>query len=138
MLALVLATHAPCHFVFLSLGYLVHLRFQVRLLLLPQQQTEVVVLFFFFFSEVEFTIEDVDVIIPHQASRAGIEMFKRMQPSVTAKVITTLAENGNCIAASIPMSLHYAIQQDKLKRGETCLLIGTAAGFSIGALLFKY
>jgi 3-oxoacyl-[acyl-carrier-protein] synthase-3 len=91
-----------------------------------------------FFSEVEFTIEDVDVIIPHQASRAGIEMFKRMQPSVTAKVITTLAENGNCIAASIPMSLHYAIQQDKLKRGETCLLIGTAAGFSIGALLFKY
>lgn len=92
----------------------------------------------FFFSDLDYEIEDINVIIPHQASGIGLEMFKKMQPSISAKVITTLAENGNCIAASIPMSLHYAIQQEKLKRGQTCFLIGTASGFSIGALLFEY
>ncbi|WP_242157100.1 3-oxoacyl-[acyl-carrier-protein] synthase III C-terminal domain-containing protein [Aestuariivivens sediminis] len=91
-----------------------------------------------FFSNLDYTIEDIHIIIPHQASRIGMEMFNKMQPSIGAKVITTLAENGNCIAASIPMSLHYAIQHEKLKRGQTCFLIGTAAGFSIGALLFEY
>jgi 3-oxoacyl-[acyl-carrier-protein] synthase-3 len=36
------------------------------------------------------------------------------------------------------MAIHDAIQQKKLKRGQTCLLIGTSAGFSIGAILFTY
>lgn len=91
-----------------------------------------------FFNDLDYAIEDVDIIIPHQASRAGLEMFKRMHSKSEVKVIDTLAKNGNCIAASIPISLHIAIQQEKLKRGQTCLLIGTGAGFSIGAILFKY
>ena len=91
-----------------------------------------------FFIDINYDIEDIDIIIPHQASRAGLEMFKRTHPKSSEKIIDTLAENGNCIAASIPISLHIAIQKERLKRGQTCLLIGTGAGFSIGALLLKY
>ncbi len=91
-----------------------------------------------FFNDLDYAIEDIDIVIPHQASRAGLEMFKRMIPKSSGKVMETLSENGNCIAASIPISLHIAIRQEKLKREQTCLLIGTGAGFSIGALLFRY
>jgi 3-oxoacyl-[acyl-carrier-protein] synthase-3 len=91
-----------------------------------------------FFDDLDYTIQDVDVIIPHQASKLGLEMFKKMQLLSDKKVMSSLAENGNCIAASIPITLHNTIKQGKLIRGQTCLLIGTAAGFSIGALLFEY
>ncbi len=91
-----------------------------------------------FFSDIPYSLDDVDVIVPHQASRAGLEMFKRMHPASASKIIDTLAETGNCIAASIPISLHMAIQNGKLNRGDTCLLIGTGAGLSIGALLLEY
>jgi 3-oxoacyl-[acyl-carrier-protein] synthase-3 len=91
-----------------------------------------------FFNDLEYSIEDIDIIIPHQASGTGLAMFKRMYPKSAGKLFDNLAENGNCIAASIPISLHIAIQKERLKRGQTCLLIGTGAGFSIGALLLKY
>ena len=32
----------------------------------------------------------------------------------------------------------FKIHHNKLKRGNLCLLIGTSAGFSIGASLFRY
>ncbi|AUP80986.1 3-oxoacyl-ACP synthase III family protein [Flavivirga eckloniae] len=91
-----------------------------------------------FFKDLPIKIEDIDLIIPHQASSTGLEIFKNMYAFNESQVIDTLAENGNCIAASIPLTLHDAITKKKLKRGQTCLLIGTSAGFSIGALLFQY
>ena len=49
-----------------------------------------------------------------------------------------LGEYGNCIAASIPLLLHQCIVDKKLNRGNLCLTLGTSAGFSIGASLFRY
>ncbi|UAM99209.1 hypothetical protein K8354_05140 [Polaribacter litorisediminis] len=91
-----------------------------------------------FFSDIDSSMEDIDLVIPHQASRAGLAMMKRAKLFPKAQIIDNLYKNGNCIAASIPMALHDAIQQKKLKRGQTCFLIGTSAGFSIGAILFTY
>ena len=42
------------------------------------------------------------------------------------------------LSASIPLALHEAITNKKIKRGDKILLIGTGAGFSIGALLLEY
>ena len=49
-----------------------------------------------------------------------------------------IAENGNMIAASIPLALKMAIDGGKIKRGDRVSLIGTSAGFSIGALALEY
>jgi 3-oxoacyl-[acyl-carrier-protein] synthase-3 len=54
------------------------------------------------------------------------------------QVKENLATHGNCIAASIPLVLFDSVAKGEIKRGDTCLLIGTSAGFSIGALLLKY
>ena len=91
-----------------------------------------------FFASLDIEITDIDLIIPHQASRAGIAIFRNMYDFKKGQIFENLETHGNCIAASIPMALYDAIQQGKLKRGDTCLISGTSAGFSIGGVLFRY
>lgn len=83
-------------------------------------------------------MDAADVIIPHQASKMGMALFQGLFPDVKDKIYSNLDTHGNCIAASVPMGLHDTIEKGLLKRGDSCLLAGTAAGFAIGAFLFKY
>jgi 3-oxoacyl-[acyl-carrier-protein] synthase-3 len=89
-----------------------------------------------FFSDQE--TELIDLVVPHQASKAGLQLFSNLGLFPDSKVVNTLAYTGNSIAASIPYALAESIRTGRLKRGDECLLIGTSAGFSIGAMLLKY
>jgi 3-oxoacyl-[acyl-carrier-protein] synthase-3 len=91
-----------------------------------------------FFENTEHDIQNVDKIIPHQASKLGLLLFKKMYSLSDEVVLETLFKYGNCIAASIPLTLIDAIEHQKIKRGDICLLCGTSAGFAIGSLLIKY
>jgi len=91
-----------------------------------------------FFMDLDIKIEDVDVIIAHQASKAGLSGFKNMYPGLKGVLYSNLETHGNCIAASIPMCLHDTIEKGILKRGASCMLAGTAAGFAIGSILIRY
>ncbi|WP_416864909.1 MAG: ketoacyl-ACP synthase III [Imperialibacter sp.] len=90
------------------------------------------------FCQTGSSIGEVDLIIPHQASKSGLLLLDSLLDGNTDKVVNNLASYGNCIAASIPLALTEAIESGRLKRGDSCLLIGTAAGFSVGGLLFKF
>ncbi|MFN8256230.1 MAG: 3-oxoacyl-[acyl-carrier-protein] synthase III C-terminal domain-containing protein [Bacteroidales bacterium] len=91
-----------------------------------------------FFSDLDMTVKDCDWILPHQASKIGLSMFKKLCKLDEGKMLENISEYGNCIAASIPLLLHDGIEQNKIRRGDTCFLAGTSAGFSIGGLLLKY
>jgi 3-oxoacyl-[acyl-carrier-protein] synthase-3 len=91
-----------------------------------------------FFSDLPVSLNDMDAIIPHQASRTGLNLFKRLFPLKENQMKESLSRYGNCIAASIPLTLVDSIEQNEIKRGDLCLLIGTSAGFSIGAVLLKF
>jgi 3-oxoacyl-[acyl-carrier-protein] synthase-3 len=91
-----------------------------------------------FFDELDFDLCDTDAIIPHQASKTGLGMFKKMYGLSDSQVKESLSYNGNCIAASIPLTFCQAIANKEIRRGDICLLTGTSAGFSIGAVLIKY
>ena len=82
--------------------------------------------------------EGVDVIIPHQASRPGIEHLRRLFPSDPSRVVDIFADHGNQIAASLPSALHQAWGNGRLGSGKTALLLGTAAGISVGAMAFRF
>jgi 3-oxoacyl-[acyl-carrier-protein] synthase-3 len=82
--------------------------------------------------------ESVDVIIPHQASRPGIEHLRRLFPSDPSRVVDIFADHGNQIAASLPSALHQAWSDGRLGPGKTALLLGTAAGISVGAMAFRF
>lgn len=82
--------------------------------------------------------EAIDVVVPHQASRLALHLFERTFPALGGKMVQNLERVGNCLSASIPIALHEAIQSRTLQRGHETLLIGTAAGFSIGGIVLKY
>ncbi len=91
-----------------------------------------------FFQSSSTDLQDVDWIVPHQASKLGLRMLCGLNGIEENKVINQLADYGNCIAASIPLALITSIEQGRVKENDTCFLIGTAAGMSISGLLFKY
>lgn len=91
-----------------------------------------------FFSDIPYTMKSTDVIIPHQASKIGLMMFKKMFDLKDSQIKETLLKYGNCIAASIPLTLCDSIENNEIKRGDLCFLSGTSAGFSIGGVLIRY
>lgn len=80
----------------------------------------------------------IDCIVPHQASKMALEFSKKVLKWDETKMVSILEDYGNCISASIPLALYHAIQSKQLNRGDSCLLIGTAAGLSLGGLVFVY
>jgi 3-oxoacyl-[acyl-carrier-protein] synthase-3 len=53
-------------------------------------------------------------------------------------VVDILAEAGNQVSVSIPHALHRAIADGALRRGQTALLVGTAAGVSLNGIVLRY
>lgn|GEM_PF-35160 len=84
------------------------------------------------------TLKDVKLVVPHQASLSGMELLRRRIEVEKERWMTILPNHGNCIAASIPMALHTAIEQKRITRGDLILLVGTSAGFSMGGVLLEY
>lgn len=84
------------------------------------------------------TLDQIDLIIPHQASGSGMELVRRKLGIDKTKYMDILANHGNMIAASIPLALHYAIEQGRIQRGQKVMMLGTSAGMSIGSVIFEY
>jgi len=82
--------------------------------------------------------EDIDWIIPHQASGKAVEAYISSGGFKPEKVVNIISKYGNCVAASVPMALSIAVNDGRIKRGETVLLIGTGAGLSAACALIKY
>lgn len=90
------------------------------------------------FSKAKMHWNDIDLVIPHQASKTALVLFRDMFDIPKNKMVINIDEVGNTLSASIPIALHYAEKTGQLKRGMKVLVIGTGAGFSIGALILEY
>jgi 3-oxoacyl-[acyl-carrier-protein] synthase-3 len=82
-------------------------------------------------------VEDVDWVVPHQASGPGLELLPRMgfRPE---RVVNIVGQYGNCIAASVPMALAHLAASGRLERGQKLLLLGSGAGLSVAGALARW
>jgi 3-oxoacyl-[acyl-carrier-protein] synthase-3 len=83
------------------------------------------------------TLQDIDLVIPHQASGPGLKLLERLG-FAPQRIVNIIADYGNCVAASIPMALAVAMQQSRLKPGDRVLFVGAAAGLSVGVALLEW
>lgn len=90
-----------------------------------------------FLEESGYTMDDIDMVVPHQASKA-LGMIMPLIGVPKDKYIDIVPQYGNMVSVAIPHALIWAIENGKIKKGDTVLLIGTAAGLTANALLFKY
>lgn len=82
--------------------------------------------------------DEVDVIVPHQASGLGLRFLRERLGVRPETVVDILAERGNQVSASMPTALAAAVDSGRLKRGDTCLLIGTGAGLLFGGAVLRF
>jgi 3-oxoacyl-[acyl-carrier-protein] synthase-3 len=88
--------------------------------------------------DAELTVEDVDLFVPHQANIRIIETAARRLGFTEAQVFANLERYGNTSCASIPICLHEASQNGRLKKGDMLLMAGFGAGFTWGSCLTKW
>ena len=81
---------------------------------------------------------DIDWVIPHQASGKAVSAYSSIGGFSEKKVCSTITKFGNCVAASLPMTLVMNIKNKNIKRGQNILLIGTGAGLSAACALINY
>jgi 3-oxoacyl-[acyl-carrier-protein] synthase III len=81
---------------------------------------------------------DIAAVIPHQASRHGIELGWKMLGFEQQQIVVNLATRGNCIAASMPLALAEAVESGRVGRGDRLLLFGLAAGLSLGGAAITF
>lgn len=82
-------------------------------------------------------INDIDWFVPHQANQRILNGVAKKLGLDENKVISTVALHGNTSAASIPLALHTAIQDGRIKKGDLVLSEAMGGGFSWGASLFR-
>ncbi len=82
--------------------------------------------------------EDLAVVVPHQASGVGLRLLSERLGFAPEQVVDVLAERGNQVAASLPNALDAAVASGRLRRGEHALLLGTGAGFAMGAAVVRF
>jgi 3-oxoacyl-[acyl-carrier-protein] synthase-3 len=91
-----------------------------------------------FFAALGWQPGDVDVVVPHQASRHGVEQVSDRLGFRAEQVFSNLRERGNCVAASIPLALAEAVHGGRIRRGDRVVLLGTGAGLTVGALALTF
>lgn len=80
--------------------------------------------------------DDIDLVIPHQASGRALDLMVRRLGLDPARVMRTIHDGGNMVASSLPIALIRAMEQGRATAGSRILMIGTGAGVSIaGACL---
>ncbi|WP_297985786.1 3-oxoacyl-ACP synthase III family protein [uncultured Chryseobacterium sp.] len=84
------------------------------------------------------TVEDLDMFIPHQANLRIAQFVQQKFGLPDEKVFNNIQKYGNTTAASIPLALSEAIEQNKIKRGDLVLLSAFGSGFTWGSVLFEY
>jgi len=84
------------------------------------------------------TIDDVDLIIPHQANLRIVQAIGNRLGAPVEKYFLNLERYGNMSAASVPVALDEAVQQGVLKRHDIVLLVAFGGGFTWGAMLMEW
>ena len=90
-----------------------------------------------FYEKSNLNLDDIDLIVPHQASKA-LKMIMRKVGIPENKYIDIVKEYGNMVSVSVPFALYKAIEDKKIQKGNTIILCGTAAGLTANILAFKY
>ncbi|MFT6106841.1 MAG: 3-oxoacyl-[acyl-carrier-protein] synthase-3 [Rickettsiales bacterium] len=82
--------------------------------------------------------KDIDWLIPHQANaRILLSVAKKLDLSLD-KVVMTVADHANTSAASIPLALDFALENNKIKKGDIVVFEALGGGLTWGAAVIRW
>jgi 3-oxoacyl-[acyl-carrier-protein] synthase III len=83
-------------------------------------------------------IEDVDLLVPHQANQRITDAVGQRMGLPAEKVFSNIAKYGNTTAATIPIALAEAEREGRLKKGDLVVTVAFGSGFTWGANLIRW
>ncbi len=81
----------------------------------------------------KLTLDDIKLIVPHQANRRIIEAAARGLNLPMERVFVNVERYGNTSTASIPIAACEAIEAGLIQPGDKVVLVGFGAGLTWGA-----
>ncbi len=86
----------------------------------------------------QMTLDDVDLVIFHQANMRIISSAVKDLGLDRRKVFNNLDRYGNTSSASIPLALDEAYREGRIRRGDRILFSGFGAGLAWGTVLMRW
>lgn len=83
------------------------------------------------------TAADIDFLVPHQANKRIIDGVGKKLGLPPERVVITVDKHANTSAASIPLALHEAITDGRIKPGQLVLLEALGGGLTWGSALIR-
>lgn len=89
-------------------------------------------------NESDWEIEEIDCLITHQVSKSSTDKIASSIGIPLEKCMNTFEHYGNTAAAAIPLALHRAVTEKRIKKGDKVMIIGLAAGISASIQLITW
>lgn len=89
-------------------------------------------------SRAGLTLNDIDLIVPHQANLRIIDAAMRGLKLPAERFVVNIERYGNTSTASIPIAMVEAIEQGRIKANDRIVLVGFGGGLTWGALLLEW
>ena len=86
----------------------------------------------------ELGVEDIDMLIPHQANLRISQFIQRKFRLSDDQVYNNIMKYGNTTAASIPIALAEARDEGKVKDGDLVVLAAFGSGFTWGSVVMRW
>ncbi|MEX0865426.1 MAG: beta-ketoacyl-ACP synthase III [Acidimicrobiia bacterium] len=83
-------------------------------------------------------LEDVDLLIPHQANIRIIDATARRLGVDESKVYVNIHSYGNTSAATIPVALTEALEEGRIKPGDLVVLTAFGGGLTWGSVAYRW
>jgi len=84
------------------------------------------------------TLDDVDLLIPHQANIRIIDATAKRMKLDPAQVYINIASYGNTSAATIPIALSEALEENRIKPGDVIVFVAFGGGLTWGGMALRW
>jgi 3-oxoacyl-[acyl-carrier-protein] synthase-3 len=89
-------------------------------------------------AEAGLTVDDIDLIVPHQANLRIITAACQRLNIPDEKAVVVIDRYGNTSSASIPLALVDALETDRLHKGDHVLLTGFGGGMTWASAVLRW
>lgn len=88
--------------------------------------------------DANLTIQDVDLLVPHQANARILTAVATRLGISKEKVVVTVEDHANTSAASIPLALDHANSNGRIKKNDVVVLEALGGGLTWGSAVLKW
>jgi 3-oxoacyl-[acyl-carrier-protein] synthase III len=82
--------------------------------------------------------EEIDLFVFHQANQYMLDYLRKRLKIPEERFYIFLKHSANTVSSTIPIALHAARAEGRLKAGDVVMLVGFGVGYSWGATLVRW